>query len=72
MRKKFLYIILFFIISVLLIVDFSIDKSEAHFKIEKYFAFFSLIGFLSTFIYIFFSKYILKKIVSRKEEYYDK
>ncbi len=71
MFKKF-FIIKLLLVLVLLLMDFFVDKSKVHFNIERFFAFFAIIGFSSSFIYILFSKYVLRKIVSRDGEYYDK
>lgn len=69
--KKNLYFILLLICFVLLVLDVFVDKSHAHSYIEYCSFSFAVFGFLSTFFYVFIAK-VLKKIVLKDEDFYDK
>ena len=55
---------------VLLIVDIFIHK-HGHFSWEEKPAFFAVYGFVSCVILVLAAKYVLRKLVKRKEGYYD-
>ncbi|MGR3178942.1 MAG: hypothetical protein ACUZ8E_12890 [Candidatus Anammoxibacter sp.] len=55
---------------VLLIVDIFIHK-HGHFSWEEKPEFFAVYGFVSCVILVLAAKYVLRKLVKRKEGYYD-
>ena len=69
--KKILSYILFSVCILLVILDFLVDKSSIHFKLEKSFLFFALAGFISTFFYIFISN-IIRRFLLKDNDFYDK
>lgn len=67
---KGLLIFLFGSCIVLLIIDFFIHK-HGHFDMEEWPEFYATYGFVSCVILVLAAKYGLRKIVKRKEGYYD-
>ena len=62
----------FFVVLVLvLIAELFVDKSHVYFGVEQKFGFYAVYGFISYVLLIFVAKG-LRKIIMRKEDYYDK
>ncbi len=66
-------IISFFAVCVvLLVLDLLIPRHEhGHFSVEDHPEFFATFGFVACVILVLVSKYVLRKLVKRKEGYYD-
>lgn len=60
-----------FVLIILVIFEFSIEKREVHFFVEYIPSFYSFLGFFSAYIIIFIT-YLAKKVgLKQKEDYYD-
>ena len=71
MNKKKLSLNLCLLICALLVLaDFVLHK-HPHYEWEKIPAFYPLVGFVISLVFVLVAKYILKPIVQRKENYYD-
>ena len=76
--KRFLFIF-FSIVVVLLIVDVGyiylskkhIIDNHAYYKWEEWWGFYAFFGFVSCVVLVLISKYILRPLVMRKEDYYE-
>lgn len=55
----------------LLAADAVVEKQHAHFAVEKGFGFFAVYGFVSFVVLVIIAKFLLRPLVSRKEDYYD-
>ena len=55
---------------ILLIIDFLVHK-HSHFSMEEWPAFYATFGFVAYVSFVLTGKYGLRKIVKRREEYYD-
>jgi len=49
-----------------------IIQRHAEYQWEEYFGFYAIYGFVACVILVLVSKYILRPLVKRKEDYYDK
>jgi hypothetical protein len=49
----------------------SFEHSSADFAPEHYFGFYGIYGFVACVLLVIVSKYVLRKIVMRSEDYYD-
>ena len=58
-------------IVLLFVLDFFVHK-HSHFKWEEWPAFYAIFGFVACVILVLVSKYILRPLVKREEDYYDK
>ncbi len=59
-------------VSVLLaLADFVFPNDHPHFAVESWPMFYGAFGFVSFVLLVYFSKYILRPLVSRKEDYYE-
>jgi len=67
---KKLLIIFFSTLVVLLAIDFFVHK-HAYFPWEEWPEFYAIFGFVACVILVLVSKYILRPLVKRKEDYYD-
>jgi hypothetical protein len=67
---KKLLIIFFSTLVVLLAVDFFVHK-HAYFPWEEWPEFYAIFGFVACVVLVLVSKYILRPLVKRKEDYYD-
>ena len=55
----------------LVVADFFYSK-EPHFRLEGWFGFYAIFGFVACVMLVLTAKYILRKIVKRDEDYYDR
>ena len=67
---KRLLVIFFSLTGVILAIDFFYHK-HAIFPWEEYFGFYAAYGFVACVILVIISKYVLRPLVMRKEDYYD-
>ncbi len=56
---------------ILALIDFVWSNDHPHFDVETWPLFYGAFGFASFVFLVYFSKYILRPLVSRKEDYYD-
>ena len=67
---KRLLVIFFTLTGLMLAIDLFYHK-HAIFAWEEYFGFYAVYGFVACVILVIVSKYILRPLVMRKEDYYD-
>lgn len=67
---KRLLVIFFTLTGVILAIDLFYHK-HAIFPWEGYFGFYAVYGFVACVILVIISKYVLRPLVMRKEDYYD-
>ena len=60
----------FFVVLVLLLIAESFVEMHGEFPVEHFYGFYAVYGFISYVLLIFVAK-ILRKIIMRKEDYYD-
>jgi membrane protein YdbS with pleckstrin-like domain len=65
-----LLVFFYAILVILLAIDFFIDK-HPHFAWEAWPQFFAVYGFVACVLLVLVSKYVLRPLVKRKEDYYD-
>ncbi len=68
--QRFLQVF-FLILVILLAADFFVAKDHAHFPWETMPWFYPAYGFISCAALVYISKYILRPLVERDEDYYD-
>jgi peptidoglycan/LPS O-acetylase OafA/YrhL len=60
------------VLALLVLIDaFAIDKEHAHTKVEHYFGFWSVFGFIACVVIILFSKWFGHRGIMTREDYYD-
>ena len=64
-------LIIFFISSVLVLLIDLVYHRHSVFAWEDYFGFYAVFGFVACVVLVIVSKYILRPLTMRKEEYYD-
>jgi len=64
------FFILCIVCAVLFLVDFPFHR-HGHIEIEEWPGFYAVYGFISCVLIVFISKYILRPLVMRSEDYYD-
>ena len=57
---------------VILFADLFVERHEAHFFGDRFYAFWSVFGLLVTLAMILFWKWLSRVLLERAEEYYDK
>lgn len=67
---KRLLVVFFTLTGLMLLIDVFYHK-HAIFHWEEYFGFYAVYGFVACVILVIVSKYILRPLVMRKEDYYD-
>ena len=67
---KLLLVIFFALTAAVLAIDLFYHK-HAYFAWEEYFGFYAVYGFVACVVLVIVSKYILRPLVMRKEDYYD-
>jgi hypothetical protein len=68
--KRILFIF-FFCCVLLLFIDLFVDRSEAHFPWEEWIGFEAVYGFVGCVLLVLVSKYLLRPMVMRDEDYYE-
>lgn len=69
--SKILFTILAVLGAILFSADFFIEKHEAHFHYEEFPGFYAVYGFIAFVILVILSKYVLRPLVSRSEDFYE-
>jgi hypothetical protein len=76
---QFLYVrrfavkrVFFAVLVVILFSDLFVERHEAHFFGERFYAFWAVFGLLTTLAMILFWKWLSRVLLERTEEYYDK
>lgn len=64
-------LIIFFVLTVAILLLDLIYHRHAVFAWEEYFGFYAVYGFVACVVLVIVSKYILRPLVKRKEDYYD-
>ncbi len=69
-QRKLLFLLFGVILAVILILELFVEKHPA-FKVEYWFGFNALYGFLAAAVLMFGGRYILRPLVKRKEDFYN-
>ncbi len=56
----------------LVLADLFYDKAGTHFPVERWFGFYGFYGFVACVLLVLAAKYILRPLVKRDEDYYDR
>lgn len=67
---KRLLVIFFSLVGLLFVLDFFVDK-HAQFPFETWPAFYAIFGFVACVILVLVSRYVLRPLVKRREDYYE-
>lgn len=70
-RVKAVIVLLFISCAGLLLGDTLVPKDHAHFAWEAGFGFYAAYGFVACVLLVLISKYVLRPLIMRKEDYYD-
>jgi len=67
---KRLLIIFFSLVGLLFVLDFFVD-THGHFPFETWPVFYAIFGFVACVILVLVSRYVLRPLVKRREDYYE-
>ena len=67
---KRLLVIFFSSIAILFVVDFFVHK-HAHFPFETWPVFYAVFGFVACVLLVLISRFVLRPLVKREEDYYE-
>ncbi|MDY0376416.1 MAG: hypothetical protein RBQ72_11915 [Desulfobacterium sp.] len=67
---KRLLVIFFSLVGLLFVLDFFVD-THGHFPFEIWPAFYAIFGFVACVILVLVSRYVLRPLVKRREDYYE-
>lgn len=67
---KRLLIIFFSLVGLLFVLDFFVHK-HAYFAFETWPAFYAIFGFVACVVLVLVSRYVLRPLVKRREDYYE-
>lgn len=70
MKINFYYFFFYIFLLGLLICELCIKNNFKEYSIDNFFAFYAIIGFLSSFIFVYIAK-ILRKILIMDKKYYE-
>lgn len=70
-RVKGVIVFLMVLCAGLFIGDLFVPKDHLHYAVEGYFGFYCVYGFIACVLLVFVSRYILRPLVMKKEDFYD-
>jgi hypothetical protein len=68
---KTLKIVMIVFLAVLVVFDFLLSRDDAHFLIDKIYAYWAIFGTIGCFVLIKFSKGIAHMFLSKNEDFYE-
>ena len=69
--KRYTFIVFLLCCVLSIALEFMVEK-HPHFYVEEWKSFYAVYGFLSFVVLVFAAKWILRPLVCRREDYYDK
>lgn len=69
--NRFLFFLFLSVCALSVAADFFVHKHHVHFSLEEGVGFYAVYGFVSFVLLVAVSKFILRPLVSRPEDYYD-